>query len=829
MNRALRYLGLRLAWLLTLIADIILTLSCYSAGHSWHLPAARVWQHELLRRQQSSDLVLLCAFRVLGFALIPFAFPATPWSKPSYSSPLEELRFLWRDTALLVRREGLGWLVWTTSGASLCYSLLILFKDIFSPSPDCHTPDCSGRSGPTASLPEWLAFCVSLAASCASLVFAQKFRRSARKRRIFAATRLESAEAGSMHRPLLDEEEEVEKVDERRSRTVRQTRLLARLIQLSRPDAWKLFGAFVCLVAAVACDVAIPAFKASALNAILHRTVGESHRLSPAFVRSLVGLAATSLGAGLFSGLRGGLLSLCNARLVMRLQQALFTRLIRMAFVDLDKHATGKLLSRLTTDTALVGDVLGLNVNVALRSLLRLLLTVAFLATKDVALTLVSLSSAITFFLVSFLFSRFQRVASKAAQEATAESNDVAEQGLSLARTVRAFCAEGWEEGRYDRVLRQRLHVQEKQALAYTLYTIAFGVLDNAQALFLLSVGGSLYASGAVSATVLTVFVFYSGVISASIQSVADMIADTFKALGASEEVFRMLDEAPRSSLDDGGPPCGDDTCLPGGPRACADLELQGVCFSYPARPGRVLDGVSFRLQPGQQVALVGTSGSGKSTIVQLLLRFYDPEAGRILFNGHDTAACSARWLRSMVAVVSQEPALFAVSIRDNVAYASADYSDAQVVAAADAACASGFICLLPAEYDTKVGPKGVQLSGGQKQRVALARAIIRQPPLLVLDEATSALDATSERDVQKALDSASKGRSVLVVAHRLSTVIHSDIIVVMKSGRVVESGTHESLLQARGAYHALVSRQLSTMPKSESEVFLADADDAPP
>jgi ABC-type multidrug transport system fused ATPase/permease subunit len=481
---------------------------------------------------------------------------------------------------------------------------------------------------------------------------------------------------------------------------------LWRLIALSAPDQGKAVAAFMFLVLAVCCDVAIPSFKADALAAILQhhaalllaRATGGAAPAPAAsamapdgdFARAVLWLALASAGAGLFGGLRGGLLSLCNYRLVKRLQQSLYGRLIRKDLAALDAQSTGKLLSRLTTDTAMVGDVLGLNCNVAFRSLLRLVLTVAYLGMLSVPLTSVALGSSLAFFVVTFFFSRFQRASSKAAQEATADSNHVAEQSLSLARTVRAFCAEAWEEQRFRTVLEARLGVQERQSLAYMLYTIAFGVLDNAQSVLLLLVGGRLYAAGAVDAAVLSKFVFYSGVISASIQSVADMVGDLFKALGASEEVFRLLDEPITVLPDDDAPPCADASCVPGGAGARANVEFRGVHFAYPSRPAAlVLAGVDLRIAPGQQVALVGLSGSGKSTMIQLLLRFYDASAGRITFNQHDITAVNLRWLRRMMGVVGQEPPLFSVSLRENIAYADDAFSDDAVADAAALACAT--------------------------------------------------------------------------------------------------------------------------------------------
>jgi len=801
--------------LVLLTADAGLALGCYAWSHSFDWASLpRAWRTELLTGAQTgADLLLLLLARSVANALAPLAFPRRAAEAHEYASAAQELTQLWPDAWRLMRREACGWLVWALLSSASAYSLLSLGEAV-------------GQVARGTALPRswWLMLAQAAAACACSLAFAARCHasaRSARRGRV-SFTAVERAEGG-LNEPLLaasQDEGEAEPGTARKG-------TLRRLVLLSTPDGVKVLLAFLCLVVAVVCDVAIPNFKADALNAILEhqharlRGSTPEQALSSSFHRAVISLAVASLGAGLFAGARGGLLSVCNARLVVRLQQALFCKLLCKDLCALDATATGKLLSRLTTDTAQVGDVLGLNLNVASRSLLRLLLTTAYLATLSVPLTLLALASSLLFFSITFFFSRYQRVSSKAAQEATAESNAVAEQSLSLLRTVRAFAAEAWEERRFGAVLSQRLGVLERQAQAYSAYTVAFSCLDNAQSVLLLLAGGQMYAAGRVSGAVLSKFVFYSGVLSASIQNCADMIGDTFRALGASDEVFRLLDEpAPAQSADDAGlPPCADACCVPGGEQVAARVELQAVTFAYPSRPQvRVLNGISLHIDPGRQVALVGLSGSGKSTTIQLLLRFYDPDSGRILFNGHDIAKVSTRWLRSMISVVGQEPPLFSVSIRDNIAFASDAFSDAQVEQAAALACATTFIEAMPEGYQTMVGPKGVALSGSQKQRIAIARAIIRRPPLLLLDEATSALDASSERDVQDALERASAGRSVLVVAHRLSTVRACDTIVVMRSGAIVESGTHEALLAARGAYHELVVRQLAEAPPAPTE-----------
>ena len=686
-----------------------------------------------------------CGADAFSAGLAPWAFPRTPQPRQEFATAFDELRALWPDTFALLRREAPVFLSWLLSSLAALYAALRV-GELAS-----YTLEHGGSEPPPAAV--WALAGCSLVASVASLVLLGTCAASASALRRAASlapaggTPLD-AEHG-LRQPLLSDFQGQDERPAAPPAAAKKGASLYRLIKLSGPDKFKAAGAFLFLVLAVICDVAIPAFKSDALTAILQhhastllrRASGEapppplfSSPPGDDFSRAVLALAVASAGAGLFSGLRGGLLSICNFRLVMRLQLSLYGRLIRKDIATLDELSTGKMLSRLTTDTSMLGDVLGLNLNVALRSMLRLILCVGYLCTLSVPLTLLSLGSSLAFFTVTFFFSRYQRVSSRAAQEATADSNHVAEQSLSLARTVRAFGAEVWEEQRFSRVLSSRLSVQERQALAYMLYTIAFGILDNAQSVVLLVVGGHLYASGAVDGAVLSKFVFYSAVVSASIQSIADMVGDLFKALGASEEVFRLIDEPVRFHTDDDAPPCNDATCIPGNPAACAAVSFEDVQFAYPSRLGvRVLNGVNLRVAPGQQVAVCGLSGSGKSTLIQLLLRFYDADAGRITLNEHDITQVSVRWLRKMMSVVGQEPPLFSVSLRQNIAYADDSFSDADIEAASSLACATSFIEAMPDKYETLVGPKGIQLSGGQKQRIAIARAIIRNPPLLIL------------------------------------------------------------------------------------------------
>jgi ABC-type multidrug transport system fused ATPase/permease subunit len=320
-----------------------------------------------------------------------------------------------------------------------------------------------------------------------------------------------------------------------------------------------------------------------------------------------------------------------------------------------------------------------------------------------------------------------------------------------------------------------------------------------AAAALVLWYGGRLVLHGEMRPSQLTTFLIYTLMVAMALGGLADLWADFMRAAGAAERVFELLDRVPAIPAEGGVQPGHTE----------GRVVLAGVRFAYPTRADvRVLDGVDLTIAAGEVVALVGPSGAGKSTVASLLLRFYDPQEGHVRFDGHDARALDPRWLRAQIGTVAQEPILFSTSIAENIRYGRPGASDADVEAAARTANAHGFVSQFPDGYATLVGERGVQLSGGQKQRVAIARAVLKDPRVLILDEATSALDAESEHLVREALERLMRGRTTLIIAHRLSTVMGADRVVVLDGGKIVLSGPHARLVTEEGLYRRLVERQ---------------------
>ncbi len=758
---------------------------------------------------------------------------------------------------------------------------------------------------------------------------------------------------------------------------------IARLLALAKADwQWIAVGFLALAVAAVA-TTALPLYTGNVVNAVAIK------KDKAEFKRGIIILVGVAIVAAVFSGIRGSTLTVSFARLKMRLRQRLFENLLRQEIGYYDTVRTGDLVSRMAADVTKVGDSISLQLNVFLRNLIQAVGTLAFMFSLSWQLTIVVLTMIPPVTVLTRVYGAYIRRISKRLQKTVSLSNAVAQEILSSIATVRSMSAQAAAAQRHAYKQGQFLHVNMLQAWAYAWYAAMFVVLPNLVTAALLYAGGWLIFHGRVQREALVSFLLYQVSLTGSLASIADVFSGLMQAVGAADKIFRLIDREPE--VKEQG------TIMLPRSEVRGELAFKNVHFAYPTRPLQpVLRGFTLNIRAGQSVALVGGSGNGKSSVIRLLQRFYDPQQGDILLDGRPLSAYNAPWRRRIIALVQQEPTLMGQSVRDNitlgleseslrwgdqledelssesdedgdgadkaeidaiwgvdsdeegdeggiggdglhrrmsldveagqttggagtaaqrksasklrrqiqarreaeasgaakpfqapawatetaflrdmarreeeqkqlqqyfvggggaamhppsskrsattphtadttvagasetVAWHSAAAAEleniydpitgrvrqAAVEAAARLADAHAFISALPHGYDTLCGERGTALSGGQKQRIALARAILRNPVVLALDEATSALDATSEAAVQGAIDNlmADRSRTVMIVAHRLSTVRGCDVIAVVRDGRIVESGSHQELLDIRGEYFELVQRQLSTV-----------------
>uniref|UniRef100_A0A096LVF9 ABC-type oligopeptide transporter ABCB9 n=1 Tax=Poecilia formosa TaxID=48698 RepID=A0A096LVF9_POEFO len=569
---------------------------------------------------------------------------------------------------------------------------------------------------------------------------------------------------------------------------------LGRLLSYCRKDAGLLSLAVLFLLISAVCEAFIPLYYGKAIDSIV------VHQSMEYFAKPVATLASLALVSSMAIAVRGGVFTLTMARLNVRLRSRLFRTLMTQEIAFFDENHTGDILSRLSADTTQVSDLISQNVNVFLRSVIKGTGFIIFMFRMSWKLTLVTVMGFPFIALVSKLYGEYYKKLTKEVQTVLAEANKVAEETISGMRTVRSFANESREANSYYAKLLVMFQLNKKQALAYACYMWSSCISELALEVAVLYYGGHLVLTDQLSSGGLISFFIYMLELGECFESIASVYTGLMQGVGAAEKVFEYLDRKPKHPAD------GTEA-----PNSCTGLvEFKDVTFAYPTRPETdVLKGVSFTLRPGEVTALVGPSGSGKSSCVSLLENFYLPQGGQVLLDGKPVNEFQHDYLHSKIALVGQEPVLFARTIKDNISYGLSDVSMEMVVQAATKANAHDFITTLPKGYDTSVGEKGLQLSGGQKQRVAIARALIRQPRVLILDEATSALDAESEHIVQQALNSIMQEHTVLVIAHRLSTVEKADNIIVIDRGQVAERGTHSQLMATGGLYCKLVQRQV--------------------
>jgi len=570
--------------------------------------------------------------------------------------------------------------------------------------------------------------------------------------------------------------------------------MFKRLLALARPELRFLILGTLFLLIGSAMGLSYP----QAIRVIIDEALGAR---DPAMVDMavLAMLVIFSVQAVAVS-LRYYLFTVAGERIVTRLRDHLFRGILAQEVGFFDQRRTGELTNRLSADTGVLQNTVSVNISMGLRFFASIVGGIGLLLYTSPSLTLLMLVVVPPVAIGAVIVGRRIRKLSRHGQDALARAGEVAEETISGVRTVRSFGREREAAEAYSLAVENAFEIARHRARAVGSFMGAASFAGYSAVAVVLWFGGKKVLTNAMTIGDLTSFILYTLIVAFSLGGLGGLWTDFMRAIGSADRVFGLLDR-PSSIPNHGG------TVLESVRGAVA---FQNVRFAYPSRPDiEVLRGINLTLEPGKVVALVGPSGSGKSTIAALLSRLYDPSDGAVLFDEVELKSLDPTWLRSQVGVVAQEPILFSTSIADNIRYGDTDASDEAVYRAAKIANAHDFIEGFSEGYETLVGERGVQLSGGQKQRVAIARAVLKDPSLLILDEATSALDTESEYLVQEALERLMKGRTTLVIAHRLSTVQGASLVVVLDGGAIVEQGSHDELLAHGGVYGKLVERQL--------------------
>lgn len=542
-------------------------------------------------------------------------------------------------------------------------------------------------------------------------------------------------------------------------------------------------------------------------SATLFFPVAFKHMIDQGFVRGtsvdrwFILLFLVAVVLALATAARFYFVSLLGERVIADLRQTLYGHLLSLDQSFFERTRSGELLSRLSADAELLRSVVGSSMSIALRSAITVVGSAVMLAITSPRLAGLALIGIPLIVLPMALSGRRVRGAAKDSQDRVADANARAGETFNAMHTVQSYAREPFERERFSNAVQRSLAAARKRIRMQSLLTAGVIVIVFGAITTVLWVGAKDVIAGTMSAGLLVQFLLYALIGAGSVGALTEVWSEVQRASGGMERINELLGEVSQQAV-------------PAHPKPLAhpvrgDLRLEHVRFNYPTRPDTAaLDDFSLHVAPGETVALVGPSGAGKSTVFQLLLRFHDPQTGSVRLDGIDVRELDPGELRRSVALVPQDPVIFGTTARENLRYGKLEADDAQIEAAAGSAEAHEFLSALPDGYDSELGERGARLSGGQQQRLAIARALLKDAPILLLDEATSALDAQSERAVQQALERLMEGRTTLVIAHRLATVLKADRIVVMDQGRIVAQGTHVELMAQNGLYAQLARLQ---------------------
>ncbi len=585
-------------------------------------------------------------------------------------------------------------------------------------------------------------------------------------------------------------------------------RPLRALLPFLAPHRWLLAGALAALLVAAAAMLALPlALRQLIDHGLAANNIGVINRY-------FAGFLAAAVVFGVFAALRFYLVTWLGERVVADLREAVYRRVVRMDPTFFEITRTGEVLSRLTADTTLVQAIAGVNLSITLRSVLNLIGALALLALTSAKLMAVILVLIPLVIGPLIIVGRRVRRLSRTAQDRIADSSSLVDESLNAIQTVQAFTLEELQSRRYAEAVERSFEAAIRRSRVRAALTAIGTMLVFGGITYVLWLGAQAVLAHQLTSGQLSQFLVYAAIVATSAAALTEMWGEMQRAAGAMERLAELLEAQPVIVAP------AEPLSLPA--RVRGNIEFERVCFRYPSRQQVLaLSDFTLEVRRGETVAVVGPSGAGKSTSFQLLLRFYDPESGVIRIDGCDISRLRPEDLRHQIGFVPQDTVLFGASARENIGYGRPGASDAQIEAAARAAAADEFLRALPAGYDTFLGERGTRLSGGQRQRIAIARAVLKDPPILLLDEATSALDAESERLVQAALGELMRGRTTLVIAHRLATVLKADRIAVLDAGRVVAVGSHVQLMRESPLYARLAALQFNAAAELQRDSLM--------